>query len=1143
MWTEFGRRAPSDQRRHGDPFPLPRLTEPSLADSLTRRLDGVLRSLNSLAAADFSMTANKDLSLTRVQLWMLEDLLRRVTNYGPELKFREDEALADLLCNANLYGQEATTVASFNADEIKILGRQLKPTPASDLAPPEVCQYLEGFSNMVERSPEELETLRLSRDLVEPHWDIKLKQSRQARFELYSRLFKCGLLTYRRRQKARVGMFAVVKKGNKAGNSQRLIVDCRQANAMMRKPPSTRLATAAGLTCMDFSEDALTDNGFDMTGQDVPSPGMETGDVGDCFYNFSVPRACSWFSTGDTVTRAEMRQWGMEVDSIFDDDSCCQTPLLEKETVYVCFGGMPMGWSWALWMANEIICHQALLAVDGSPLELVRDKRVAPPIRPSEPPIGVYVDNVHTFGGKTGEAGSRMQQIAQRFEDLGIPFEVDYVDGATTLDTLGLTFDFSDGVRVRSKRERAWRLWYATKCLLRRRRVNGDVIRVWLGHVNFHFLLSRPLLSTLSACYRFAISHTGHRFPIWPSVRKEMKTVLGLIFAVEKNLSAPVNPEVHIGDASDCGFGLMKTCSTPFRVLKEIKYQERWRFEEVEDDGLVSPCGGGPEMDGDDNETFDGHLAGAGVGPDTRYGQMIHQKLMEKCTDKRLKVKKQRLFGKAPDRPHHLREIRGIPDISDHWSDATQWTLVANDRWFDVHEHINLKEAKVCLMSLRRLCRSQGNMGTRCLTISDSMVSILCFSKGRSSSSGLNNLCRRAAAYQVGCNIGWSLRHIRTDKNPADAPSRRFGPDLPRNLGRRKQVETLGAVEGTDSFEQGDASFYPSEPRQKLDDTKEDKFFLELFAGTGRLTEAVRRNGLKVLPAFELANGREFNLLNPSIQSLVFGIVKSGRVWWLHLGTPCTAWSRARHGIKDHRRARKKEVQSVGTALLTARLIRLCLSRGIAVSLENPFSSRLWEFSPIHSLVVDSRMNFIFFDMCRYGMPYKKRTAILTSEIGFRALSRLCQGGHGHELLKGTTRAKIDGKWQHVNKTSLAGAYPSGLCDHWAQLARKIAPQTAFGRLQWHQKNEFLAALRDAAGSDEAIAPQTAFGSHHKDGEDQTLNSWATLQEASKYIKQCGVIFGQFTKEDIKKIREKEKGSCPVRAKDSSGAGWIGFEG
>lgn len=210
--------------------------------------------------------------------------------------------------------------------------------------------------------------------------------------------------------------------------------------------------------------------------------------------------------------------------------------------------------------------------------------------------------------------------------------------------------------------------------------MNGDVIRVWLGHVNFHFLLSRPLLSAISACYRFAISHTGHRFPLWPSVRKEMKIVLGLIFAVEKNLSASVNPEVHIGDASDCGFGLMKAISTPSRVLREIKYQERWRFEEVEEDVTSPPCGGGPEIDGEGSETFDGHLAGAGVGSDTCYGQMLRQKLMDDYMAKRVKIKKQRLFGKAPDRAHHLRETRGIPDISDHWSDVTQWTLVANDR-------------------------------------------------------------------------------------------------------------------------------------------------------------------------------------------------------------------------------------------------------------------------------------------------------------------------------------------------------------------------------------------------------------------------------------------------------------------------------
>ena len=49
-------------------------------------------------------------------------------------------------------------------------------------------------------------------------------------------------------------MFAVEKKGDKRGNSQRLIVDCRQANSLMRGPPTTRLSAPAGLAGLDFSQ-------------------------------------------------------------------------------------------------------------------------------------------------------------------------------------------------------------------------------------------------------------------------------------------------------------------------------------------------------------------------------------------------------------------------------------------------------------------------------------------------------------------------------------------------------------------------------------------------------------------------------------------------------------------------------------------------------------------------------------------------------------------------------------------------------------------------------------------------------------------------------------------------------------------------
>ena len=311
-------------------------------------------------------------------------------------------------------------------------------------------------------------------------------------------------------------MFTVKKKGNRPGNTQRLIVDCRQANHLQRRPATTRLATPAGLTALDFGEETLLAAGFDGDPEEVnfPSPSLETGDVGDCFYNFIIKEACSWFSTGDVVNTEEMKQLGIYQDVIYDDELGRDTLVIPGESLFICFGGMPMGWSWALYFAQEIISEQCRIACGAGSDELIKDKSVAPPILPGKAPIGVYVDNVHTFGGTSRDASHRMTLIQQHFRDLGIPFDVDEVSGQPTVDTLGLTFNFGgDSVTVRAKKERAWKLWLATKSLLRRRRISGEMLRVWIGHINFHFLLARPLLSCLSASYAFAAKHRHHRYP------------------------------------------------------------------------------------------------------------------------------------------------------------------------------------------------------------------------------------------------------------------------------------------------------------------------------------------------------------------------------------------------------------------------------------------------------------------------------------------------------------------------------------------------------------------------------------------------------------------------------------------------------
>lgn len=59
-------------------------------------------------------------------------------------------------------------------------------------------------------------------------------------------------------------------------------------------------------------------------------------------------------------------------------------------------------------------------------------------------------------------------------------------------------------------------------------------------------------------------------------------------------------------------------------------------------------------------------------------------------------------------------------------------------------------------------------------------------------------------------------------------------------------------------------------------------------------------------------------------------------------------------------------------------------------TLENPRSSRLWEFAPIVDLLRDPRIHLFSFDMCQYGERHKKSTSIMTNETAFNKLQKTC---------------------------------------------------------------------------------------------------------------------------------------------------------
>ena len=154
--------------------------------------------------------------------------------------------------------------------------------------------------------------------------------------------------------------------------------------------------------------------------------------------------------------------------------------------------------------------------------------------------------------------------------------------------------------------------------------------------------------------------------------------------------------------------------------------------------------------------------------------------------------------------------------------------------------------------------------------------------------------------------------------------------------------------------------------------TARTTYFLEVFSGTARLTEAVARHGLRVLPDVEVRKGHQFDMLRPTSQQIILDLIRDGRVWAVHFGTPCTVWSRARHNLKNLRRARQKEAAGVALALFTARAIRLCIACNVFFSLENPQTSRLWEFGPIHDILKNPKTHFLCSSHVRLGDPLQK---------------------------------------------------------------------------------------------------------------------------------------------------------------------------
>ena len=173
-------------------------------------------------------------------------------------------------------------------------------------------------------------------------------------------------------------------------------------------------------------------------------------------------------------------------------------------------------------------------------------------------------------------------------------------------------------------------------------------------------------------------------------------------------------------------------------------------------------------------------------------------------------------------------------------------------------------------------------------------------------------------------------------------------------------------------------------------------FFLEVFAGTGRLSSrlerdlaAVGRQDVKVI-RIEWKDNPDDNLLESKCFIRIQRLINSGKCLGVWFAPPCNSWSTSRrhdgkgapplrsiehpYGLPSLRAKDRNKVLEANTLMRrTSELATTCILNRVPFVVENPYHSMIWlttEFRHLAGLpgVLASRVDF-----CQYGEPYHKK--------------------------------------------------------------------------------------------------------------------------------------------------------------------------
>jgi hypothetical protein len=591
------------------------------------------------------------------------------------------------------FSTAATSVVPIIADRVA-LPESLNIVPFCSILPPKIAEiYLQPESPSLMRHPLEVYLLNQTKPLRAP----RVAGSRVEYVKLIGRMLAQGMITFTSTPRAVNGVFTV----GKDADSDRLIIDAQPANRLFVDSPHVSLPNPSHLVQLQVP------SGSEMF--------VAKSDLSNYYHHLGMP---SWFWDYFALPPLSVE----ELASIgITDPNAARFPACIT---------VPMGFSHAVYIGQT--GHENILYSSGAidPEDNIMHL-TSPIISHDRAPHGMIVDDWFLLCLNRLLAQRIFDKVIAAYRAAGFVVKDSKVVHPTSKPIKVIGFEICGATSVISlSTESRVSLVRSTLSALRSGQLTGTGLSHLIGRWTWCMLIRRPSLSVLQHVYRFMLVARGRRFDMWPSVRRELWMLLGLIPLLQARFDAPFFHRVIASDASETAGGVVST------LLTDSLHRSYWPLCSNRRHAILQA-------------TLNNDL--------TRQAITSGIDLSDSHVD-----------------DHALSCLRDrLSSFDDFYSDvmSAPWSVIISSPWRNP-EHINALELRAVLLAVHWALTFPSSTSRRVYMLVDSTVAFFSLWKGRSSSISLLLILRKISALLLASSMTLLPGWIPSAVNPADAPSR-----------------------------------------------------------------------------------------------------------------------------------------------------------------------------------------------------------------------------------------------------------------------------------------------------------------------------------------------------------------------------------